>query len=169
MDFCSSCPVQSDKLLPFKDLSFPKKNIYTKKIAKINDQMFVVKIRNIFDKRNKRKKIRTSSNSAIFFIKIIELFICNQWEIADFWVYSQVLWFWCRFGGYIEIDELLKQISGNLIPNLIIQDFKLWKISKKQRTKELGTFLQIWESGKEKKESLIYYRLIYWLISNFPE
>ena len=41
--------------------------MYTKAIAKINDQkLFAVKIRNIADTSNKRRKINKSSISAIF-------------------------------------------------------------------------------------------------------
>ena len=53
--------------------------MYAKAIAKINDQkLFAVKIRNIADISNKRKKINKSNISANFFIKLIEFFVCNQ-------------------------------------------------------------------------------------------
>ena len=53
--------------------------MYTKAIAKINDQkLFAVKIRNIADISNKRKKINKNNISANFFIKLIEFFVCNQ-------------------------------------------------------------------------------------------
>ena len=74
--FCSSC-IQSED--PFKDLNLPKKvKIYTEAIAKINYQkLFAVKIRNIADISNKRRKINKSSISAIFFIKLNEFLVCN--------------------------------------------------------------------------------------------
>ena len=50
-----------------------------KAIAKINEQkLFAVKIKNNADISNKRKKIKKSIISAIFFIKLIELFLCNH-------------------------------------------------------------------------------------------
>ena len=53
--------------------------MYTKVIAKTNDQkLFAVKIRNIADISNKRKKINKSNISATSFIKSFEFFVCNQ-------------------------------------------------------------------------------------------
>ena len=49
--------------------------MYTKAIAKINDQkLFAVKIRNIADISNKRRKINKSSIAASLLIKLTEFF-----------------------------------------------------------------------------------------------
>ena len=61
--------------------------MYTKAIAKINDQkLFAVKIRNIADISNKRRKIKKSSISASLLIKLTEFFV-----LADFSADIQVL------------------------------------------------------------------------------
>ena len=66
--------------------------MYTKAIAKINDQkLFAVKIRNIADISNKRRKIKKSSSSASLLIKLTEFFVYNRLEIADFSADIQVL------------------------------------------------------------------------------
>ena len=45
---------------------------------KLQESTEAVKLRNIADISNKRKKIKKSNISAIFFIKLIELLVCNQ-------------------------------------------------------------------------------------------
>ena len=52
--------------------------MYTKAIAKINDQkLFAVKIGNFVDISNKRRKINTSSISASLLMKLTEFFVYN--------------------------------------------------------------------------------------------
>ena len=73
----SSCRIQSDKNLPFKDLNLPNKknfNYKHKNYCKKNDQMFAVKKLNHANTRNKRKKINKSSISASVLIKLNEFF-----------------------------------------------------------------------------------------------
>ena len=53
--------------------------MYTKAIAKMNDQkLFAVKIRNIADISNKRRKINKSNISASLLIKLTEFFVYNR-------------------------------------------------------------------------------------------
>ena len=53
--------------------------MYTKAIAKINDQkLFAVKMKNIADIRNKRRKINKSNISASLLIKLTEFFVYNR-------------------------------------------------------------------------------------------
>ena len=53
--------------------------MYTKAIAKLNDQkLFSVKIRNIADISNERRKINKSSISASLLIKLTEFFVYNR-------------------------------------------------------------------------------------------
>ena len=80
--FCSSCRIQSDNDLPFEDFLMINL-LYTKTIAKINDQnLFEVKMRIIADISNKRRKINKSSISSIFFIKLFGFSVCQR-ENAD--------------------------------------------------------------------------------------
>ena len=75
--FCSGCRIQSEEI--FKDLNLSNKKIYTKAIAKLNDQkLFAVKIRNIADISNKRRKIHKNSISASLLIKLINCFVYNR-------------------------------------------------------------------------------------------
>ena len=53
--------------------------MYTKAIAKLNEQkLFAVKIRNIADMSNKRRKDNKSSISASLLIKLSEFFVYNR-------------------------------------------------------------------------------------------
>ena len=53
--------------------------VYTEEITKLNDhRLFAVRVRNIADISNTRKKIITSSISASFLIESIEIFVYNQ-------------------------------------------------------------------------------------------
>ena len=64
--------------------------------------------------------------------------------------------------------DFSKQISGYLIPILIMQGFELWKSLMEWRNKDFaGEFWQIWELGREWKESLKYYRTTFLLTSSF--
>ena len=65
---------QINKLIPKQSKNKWPKDICCKKIADIN---------------NKRKKIRTSSVSKVFFIILVKFFVWNQCENSDFRVKSQ--------------------------------------------------------------------------------
>ena len=85
VNFCSICRIQSEENLPLIEA-----------IAKLIDQkLFAVRIRNIAHISNKRIANKQHFNN--FVKKWIEFFVCYQWEITDFWVDSQVLWFLCKY------------------------------------------------------------------------
>ena len=123
---------------------------YTKTIAKINDyNLFASK--NIADISNKRKKIKKSNISAIFFINLIEFFVCNQKEFAGFWIDSQVLWFWCVFERiaqswwYFQSKSLETWFQTRSSRILIFEYLFIT-----ERLKNFaGQFSQDWISGKE--------------------
>ena len=76
VQLCSGCRIRSDKTLPFKELNRSHEKKYTNKNCEKNDQkLFAVKIRNIADISNKRRKIDKSIISTVFFIKLNEFFV----------------------------------------------------------------------------------------------
>ena len=61
---------------------------------------------NIAEISNKRRKTNKSSISASLLIKLIEFFVYNWWEIADFWVDSQVLWMCEIFFDFVNMQKI---------------------------------------------------------------
>ena len=111
---CPSWRIQSE--YPFKSLNLPnnwKKN--TKAMAEKDQKLFAVHFRNI------------------------QFLVWNQRKIADFWVESQVLWFWCKFEMIAQTWYILK---GKLWKSVSKPDqARFWALKIFLKVKELRTLL----------------------------